>query len=137
VAFQFAILYKSFLVWILIIFAEIIHGIARVALLQPYVGDFRARQFAVFTGSIMILAISFTTIKWIGPTTKRQLISIGILWLTLTLLFEITFGLAMGMPWERIVSDYKIWKGGLLPIGLTVLTLSPLITAHLRRIKIN
>jgi hypothetical protein len=43
--------------------AEIVHGIARTLWLAPVVGDFRARQIAVFSGSLLILLIVSVTIR--------------------------------------------------------------------------
>ena len=42
--------------WLCIIVVEVLHGIARTTFLAPAVGDFRARQVAVFTGSFLILS---------------------------------------------------------------------------------
>jgi hypothetical protein len=56
-------------------------------------------------------------------------------WLILTLVFEIAFGRAvMHATWQRIGSDYDLAHGGLLPIGLLLLALAPLITAKARNI---
>jgi hypothetical protein len=53
-------------------------------------------------------------------------------WVVLTVGFEITLGRALGYSWERIASDYNITEGGLLPLGLVIMTLAPLIAARLR-----
>ncbi len=124
---------RGLLVWLLIMGIESVHGTARRLLLEPYLGDFRARQIAVFTGSALILTIAFLCIRWIGATTRRQLLGLGGLWLVLTVIFEIGLGRLMGLSWERIGSDYELPHGGLMPIGLTLLTLSPLLASHLRR----
>jgi hypothetical protein len=127
---------RGLLVWLLIMAAEFVHGIARTVLLQPYLGDFRARQVAVFTGSAIILGVAFVCVRWMGAATTKQLLGVGVLWLVLTVAFEILFGrLVMGYSWRRIASDYNLIEGGLLPIGLAVLTLSPLLAAHLRRVR--
>jgi len=42
---------RGLLVWLLIAAAETVHGILRVLLLQPYLGDLRARQLALVTGA--------------------------------------------------------------------------------------
>jgi len=44
--------------------AGVLHGIVRVALLEPYTGDFKARQIMVFIDSAMILAIT-APVQWI------------------------------------------------------------------------
>ena len=61
--------------------------------------------------------------------------AIGFLWLILTVTFEIAFGRAVvGASWQRIGSDYNLVHGGLLPIGLILLALAPLITAKSRHV---
>jgi hypothetical protein len=42
-------------VWVLLRSAEVVHGVARTLLLAPAGGDVRARQLAVFSGSLLIL----------------------------------------------------------------------------------
>ena len=128
-----AVIPKAIAVWLVIIIAEAAHGVSRAALLEPRVGDFRARQIAVFTGSAIIFFITLLFIRWICATSTRQLIGIGLLWLGLTVTFEILLGrLAFGYSWQRILSDYNLPEGGLLGIGMVVLTLSPLIAAKVR-----
>ena len=46
----------------LIAAAEVLHGVLRVSLLNRRVGDHRARQIGVFTGSAIILIISWLTV---------------------------------------------------------------------------
>jgi hypothetical protein len=126
-------LLRGFVIWVIIMLAEVLHGIARGALLEPYVGDFRARQISVFTGSAIILAIALVTVRWLHAEGIYQLIGVGVLWLGLTLSFEIILGrFVMGYTWERIGSDYNLFAGGLLPIGLLVLTTAPFIAAKVR-----
>jgi hypothetical protein len=61
------------------------------------VGDFRARQIAVFTGSAIILLIVIASVRWMRARSVRQLVGVGMLWLVLMLIFEIAFGrLVMG-----------------------------------------
>src|SRR5262249_44715778 len=124
---------RGFAIWLLIIFAEALHGAARVIWLQPYIGDFRARQIAVLTGSALIVAIAFVSVRWLRARSIYQLLSIGLLWLGLTLGFELLLGrVVLGYSWERWASDYKLFEGGLLPLGLLVLTLAPLGAAKMR-----
>jgi hypothetical protein len=120
-------------IWFLLIAAEMLHGIVRGILLVPYVGDFRSRQIGVFTGSLIILGIALLSVRWIGATRPFQLLGIGLLWLGLTVAFEVLFGrFVMGATWERIASDYNVLEGGLMPFGLGVLALSPLIAGKVR-----
>lgn len=121
--------------WVCIIIVEVLHGIARTVFLAPAVGDFRARQVAVFTGSFLILIVAMLFIRWIRPAHAGEAVSVGIVWLVLTLACEIGFGrYVVHAPWSRIASDYDLLRGGLLPIGLFVLTAAPLIAAKFRHV---
>jgi hypothetical protein len=123
-------------VWLIIVCVESVHGTLRAMYFAPYVGDFQSRRIAVFTGSLLILLIAYLFIRWIRAETTLSLIFVGLLWLALTLLFEVSFGrFVLGFSWERLASDYDISRGGLLPFGLILLMFSPLIAARLRGSK--
>ena len=90
---------RAFAVWLLLITAEVVHGIVRTLVLTPVVGDFRARQLGVFTGSLLILLITAPTIQWIRASRPRTLLMIGSAWVVLTVAFEISLGRMMGYSW--------------------------------------
>ena len=132
---QATILTRATIIWLVLICAEILHGIARGMFLVPYVGEFRSNQVGVFTGSIIILAIALAFVRWIGASRPRDLVAVGLLWLILTLAFEILFGrFVLGASWERLAADFNVARGGLLPFGMLILMLSPLIAAKIRRV---
>ena len=127
------IVIRSLAIWLLIICAEILHGILRAILLVPMFGEFRSNQLGVFTGSAIILVIAYFTIRWIGAKRTSGLLIVGFLWLLLTAAFEVLLGrLVMGLSWERIGADYNVLNGGLMPFGLLVMLFSPMITEKLR-----
>ena len=126
-------LVRGVAVWFVLMGAEFAHGIARAVWLIPAVGDFQSRQIGVFTGTIINFTIAALFIRWIHPMRVADALAAGVLWCVLTLTFEITFGRAvMHASWQRIGSDYDLTHGGLLPIGLVLLALAPLITAKVR-----
>ena len=63
---RLAIITRAIAVWLVLIVAEILHGILRGIFLVPHVGEFRSNQIGVFTGSIIILAIALAFVRWIG-----------------------------------------------------------------------
>lgn len=124
---------RSIAIWLVLICAEILHGIARAIFLVPHVGEFRSNQIGVFTGSIIILAIALAFVRWVGATRTTDLLAVGLLWLVLTLAFEVLFGrFVVGASWERLAADYNVLEGGLLPLGMILLLLAPLIAGWLR-----
>ena len=128
-----AVTLRAFAIWLLIIGVEIVHGALRMLYLAPYVGDFQARQIGVFTGSLLIFAITYLCVRWLRASTDAALLFVGLIWLALTLVFEFTFGpWVLGRPWDDLLLDFKIWRGGFFGLGLLFLTLAPLLASHLR-----
>jgi hypothetical protein len=124
---------RALVLWFLLMSAEFVHGLWRVKVLALWLGDFPARQVCVFTGSLLILLITYVCIPWIPATKTRTLLGVGFGWLALTLAFELGFGrFGLHRSWEEIGSDFDVLHGGMFPIGLAVLTLSPLIAARWR-----
>ena len=130
---RLSIVLRAIEVWLVISVVEVTHGVARVAFLQPVVGDFRARQIAVFSGSLLIIATAFVFRRWLSTTSAGDCFVVGGVWVVLTLGFELALArLALDLPWERVLSDYNLWEGGLMPIGLMVMLLTPLIVFRVR-----
>jgi hypothetical protein len=126
---------RALLSWLLIVLAESLHGTARQLWLAPRVGEFRARQIAVFTGSLIIFAIAYLTIRWLGAKGTGQLLGVGLLWVVLTVGFEIGLGRwVLGLSWERIGSDYDLAHGGLMGLGLVWMAAAPWLAARVRRV---
>jgi hypothetical protein len=116
----------------LIILAETLHGIARGIFLAPVLGDLRARQWGVPVGCVIVLAVALLTTRWIGAGTRAAQLRVGIFWVALTLLFEVILGRALGLHWERILSDYNPARGGFMVFGLAFMLVAPLLAAILR-----
>jgi hypothetical protein len=127
---------RSFVVWILIILAETVHGILRVIMLEPRIGDLAARQIAVFTGSAIIFGIAYVCIRWINAPGNWSLFIVGIFWMVLTVGFEVVVGrFVMGFTWDRILAEYNISTGSLMPLGLAFLVVVPLLAARMKDIR--
>jgi hypothetical protein len=102
-------------------------------LLVPLVGDRPARQIGVPIGSLLVFAVACLCVRWIGARTRLQLVGVGLLWVVLTVLFEVGLGrLVLGLPWERITEDYDPTRGGSLGLGLLFMAVSPLLAARIR-----
>ncbi len=65
------LLLRAFLIWLIIIGLETVHGILRGLLLVSVLGDFSARQVSVFTGSLLIFSVAYVFIHWLRVESKR------------------------------------------------------------------
>lgn len=118
-------------IWLLLMVVESIHGTLRTLYLAPLVGDGPARQWSILTGAILIFLITRATIRWLGVRRAPQWLSIGALWVMLTLAFELTLGrVVLHMDWSQIASDYDPRHGGLMLAGLAFMLVAPLLAAR-------
>ena len=122
---------RSLVIWLLLMLVETLHGILRGLLLVPLTGQLLANQIGVAIGSLLILLVTLFTIKWIGAVRISELLIVGMIWVLLTLAFEVGLGYAVG-GWDRVFMDYDPRQGGLMPLGLLIMFFSPLIAHRLR-----
>jgi len=122
--------WKALAVFVVIAGVETLHGILRVRLLNRPLGDRRARQVGVATGSALILAIAWFTVPWLAPRSHGDAAAIGALWVALMLAFEIGIGRwAFHASWSRIAADFDVRRGGLLGFGMIALAAAPWLAA--------
>lgn len=131
------VLLRALAVWFIIVCLESVLGTLRTLFLAPLVGDFRALQIGVFVSIFLILAVAYLSIEWIQAHSIKSLIFVGVIWLVLIVLFELSLGFTLELSWARIAEDYDIRHGGLMPFGLVFMAFSPLIVAKLRRQRTN
>ncbi len=121
--------------FLLIACAEMLHGIWRVRFLNRRVGDRRARQLGLISGSLIIITISWLTIPWIAPHSVNACFAIGGVWVILMTTFECGVGrFIFKMKWNRILRDFNPREGGYMGIAMLFLFLCPLFAAYLREI---
>ena len=124
---------RAVIVWLLIMLLESIHGTLRTLYLEPWLGSFRARQVSVFTGCVIILAVTLIFVRWMNATSRAALIRIGVVWVILTLIFEFAVvGPMLGLSWNRMMEDYDLSRGGLMIFGLLFMLFAPNIAARIR-----
>ncbi|MBI4166774.1 MAG: hypothetical protein HY508_13695 [Acidobacteria bacterium] len=124
---------RALLVWLVMMGVEFCHGALRTLFLAPLLGDFRARQVSVLTGSVLIVFVAYVFIHWIRAESAASQLAVGVLWLLLTVAFEASLGhYIFQLSWEAVLEDFNLLQGRLMPLGLVVLTLSPWIATRFR-----
>jgi hypothetical protein len=127
---------RGVLVWLLIAAAETVHGVLRIAYLQPRLGDLAARQMALVSGALIIVVIATLTIRWIGAVGVRRQMALGALWLALMVAFDLAVGrFVFGYSWQRIGADFNPVAGGYLGMAMLVLLVAPWLAAGLRGLR--
>lgn len=129
-------LWRGLFAWLVIMFAESVHGTMRQLFLAPAVGDFTARRISFFTGMLLILLVTYLLIRWIEAPSAKSVLLVGAMWAVLTVAFEVVIGfLALGYSRERVFEDYDISRGGLMGFGIIFMLFAPYLAARLRGMR--
>jgi len=120
------LLARALIAWLAIMVLEVGNGLLRKVFVEPLVGDLVARQVGVAIGSLMVVLVAYLLAGWLRLRRKPSMALVGMAWVALTIGFEIVLGrLLMGLSWARILSDYDVMRGGLMPVGLLVMASAP------------
>lgn len=113
-------------VWLLILLFAVLNGAFRESVLFPQLGNPAAQIISGVLLTVCILALSYLLVRRIGARSRRELMSIGISWLALTLVFEFGFGLfAQGKSWHELLAAYTFHDGNIWPIIMLATLLAP------------
>ena len=123
---------RAFATWFFIAAAESIHGILRRIFVLPVIGDLRAHQVGMLVGCLIIFAVAWVCIRWIGARTFSEQLKVGTFWMVLMAIFEVSLGLAFGYSLERIFSDYNVVEGRLMIFGMMFMLFAPVLAAKAR-----
>lgn len=127
-----ALAVKSLVVWLLILGLAVANGLLREHLLVPYLGAVPGMVMSGVLLSILIFAVAYLLLPWLGARRPTQFILIGVGWLVLTLIFEVSFALLRGQGVADMLGAYAFRGGNLWPVVLLVTALSPWLAARLR-----
>ena len=117
---------KAILAWLLLFVVMFANGAIRVLVLQPPLGEDRARQVASLSGMALVLMVSWVFVRFCPEARSSQLWWVGVAWLTATMAFEFLFGhFVSGRSWQVLLADYNILRGRLWSLVLVSVCLGP------------
>lgn len=125
---------RALVAWLMLAFVVVFGGALRAALLEPRVGESAAHLAATITVTAVFAWLLWRTVPWVCPRLgRRSLLCLGVLWVSLTVLFELAFGhYVLGESWGPLFASYDVRAGR--PWGLALITIlaGPLIVGRLR-----
>lgn len=115
-------------VWFGIMLLAILNGAARDNLFVPRMGDLAARALSCVTLSMLILGVTWVSLRWIAPASTIDAWRIGAAWLAMTLAFEFLAGhYLFRTPWPALLADYNLLAGRLWVLVLVATLLAPVL----------
>lgn len=123
---------RAFLIWLALLVVAVLNGGLREGVLTPRMGQTVAHGISSIMLSAAILVVTWIAIPWIRPATPRDVITIGLGWLALTLAFEFGFGRLRGATWPELLVDYNVFRGRIWVLVLMSTAVAPYVTARAR-----
>lgn len=125
---------KAVLVWLLMVLAAMANGLVREQLLTVLLGPQLALPVSGVVLSVLILAITLLCLPLIRAGSAAGYLAIGLLWLILTVAFEVLFAhFGAGKSWPEIREVFDFRSGNLFIVVLLVCTLAPWTAAKIHK----
>lgn len=125
--------WKAVVIWACILALAVANGILRELALAPWLGEPAALVISGILLSALILGVAYVSLPWLETRKPAALFAIGLGWLALTLVFEVSFGHWQGKSWPDIAAMYTVKDGNLWLVVLATTALAPYLAARLRR----
>ena len=126
---------RSVLAWLALLVLAILNGGLREVVITPRFGAYAGHVLSTLMLCMLVLALTYAAIGWIGPHDSSAAWTIGVTWVTLTLAFEFLAGhYLFGRPWSTLLADYDVLSGRVWILVLLTTVASPSLMAGWRHV---
>ena len=127
------LLLRSLLAWLVILGLAIANGILREEILIPALGKPGGLILSGVLLSMLIVLVAYVLVRYSRDLAASKGLQIGVLWLSLTLAFEFSFGrYVQHKSWAELLDAYAFKEGNIWPVVLVVTLLAPYLALRLR-----
>lgn len=125
--------WKASVIWLALMVLAILNGGLRVKAIIPFTGEPAGHVISTLLLCLLILAATWATLPWAGPSTTGEAWAIGFLWLGLTLAFEFGMGRFIShLTWHQMLAEYNVLKGRIWVLVPLCTWLAPVWAGHWR-----
>lgn len=126
------LLVKGVAVWGVILVLAFANAGLREVILIPRFGNVRSLTASGVILSLLVLLVAYVSLPWMGAIRTGELLTIGLSWFALTLVFDLLLGRAQGERLRQQLDAYLFKRGNLWPVVLLVTASAPYLAAKLR-----
>ncbi len=128
-------LLRATIIWFLLAFLAVLNGTVREVFITPAVGEQAGHASSTVVFCIVIVAVAVVSLGWIGPSSRRDALTVGIVWVLLAIAFEFIAGhYLFGNSWEMLLADYNISRGRIWLLVPFTSLLAPIWAYRIRRL---
>lgn len=127
-------MWKYLLAWIPMVLIAIANGALRQTWYGKHLGELQAHQVSTVSGVLLFGVYIWVLLRVWSPESAGQALTIGLMWLGLTVAFEFLFGhYVAGHAWSRLLHDYNIFAGRVWVVVLVWVTVAPYVFYRLQK----
>lgn len=119
--------------WLGLVFLAILNGTAREKIYAPRMSERTAHQVSTAIGMVLFGVYIWGFSALFPINTTRQALSIGAMWLIMTVAFEFGFGrYVIGHSWATLCHDYDLSRGRIWLLVLIWIAVAPTVFFRLQ-----
>ncbi|ARV10568.1 hypothetical protein BTO05_13335 [Winogradskyella sp. PC-19] len=127
-------MWKYILAWFPMILVAIVNGLFREKFLKDHLNELQAHQMSTASMIVLFGIYVWVLFKIWLPISVNQAVTIGVIWLVLTIIFEFLFGhYIAGHSWDKLLHDYNLFQGRVWILVLIWISIVPYVIYQLQR----
>ena len=117
---------KIFCLCLMLASVETLHGVARTIFVVPKIGNKRAKQYSVISGTLLAFVVCYIMVPWLDIHIEYQLVLVGLVLAVFMASFDIILAkFVVKLKWKSIINDFNPAKGNYLIFGMLSLIIIP------------
>lgn len=125
--------WKYLVAWLLMLLVSIANGAVRDFTYGKHMDELTAHQLSTVSGILVLGIVIWGFVRCYPPLSGREAVSIGLLWMALTVAFEfLFFHYAGGHSWAELLANYNVLKGRVWVVVLAWVAIAPYVFFRLK-----
>jgi hypothetical protein len=126
-------MWKYLVAWLLMLLVSIANGAVRDFTYGKHMDELTAHQLSSVSGILVLGLVIWGFVRRYPPLSSREAISIGLLWMALTVAFEfLFFHYVGGHSWAELLANYNVLKGRVWVVVLAWVAIAPYVFFRLK-----
>ncbi len=124
---------KYLAAWLLMLLLSIANGAVRDFTYGKHIDELAAHQLSSVSGILVLGIVIWGFVRRYPPLSGREAISVGLLWMALTVAFEfLFFHYVGGHSWAELLANYNVLKGRVWVVVLAWVAIAPYVFFRLK-----
>ena len=125
---------KYLIAWFVMLLVSIANGAIRDFTYGKYMDELAAHQLSTASSVVLLGIVIWGFIRFYPLSSGREAVSIGLLWVALTVAFEfLFFHYVGGHSWSELLANYNVFKGRVWIVVLIWVATAPYVFFRLNR----